>query len=860
MKKLYTFLIVAFILSLFMPGASAANKAMKVTLNDYDYNTKTDYRFVVSTNAIGHGTPITADDSFSVGFWVNRTATMGGSGITTSTLMYKSILLNLATKQHENANGAFVLTVDEEGALSFVEDCWGHKQSGTGGSIGRTMSLNTWYYMLVTVDNKARKFRLYIDKELVYDRDMTGPVTYAESGEDPAAFHFGGYGFAGMYDNVAVYNRALDEDEALVSYYAPEKLTDEINALYEFEEGSAGRNSVADGNSYDAQYELATFGVLGVNGFMTISGTSTYSAVSMTAVDSYDKPAIPIKTIIIPERTYENATVVIKDKDGNELRAGDEVTYEFGDKFLIEVTGINDYMVIDAERLGRHLSASDHIYLVYDEREWRDINLTLKKRIVAMTVENEAGLDYSVAYGDNSPADASALEYGKTVVVTVRNTADASLDGAQLNGADITGNNGVFTFERPDEDFTFTILGHANAQYRLLVARTEGGTVTVTDQDGNNVASGSEDIYEGSVLTITTTAEDGYNTEITYNYTTAVTSGYSVEVHGDVTFSVVFSNGAAGDESCEPRPIAGRANGSKTSRNDRVVTKLTVSDGTSSIEIAGTGTGSREVYADHTSSILTTEPGKTISVTVAGAGEWMQTYIYADFDGNGLNPGDEVVNNYVDEKYCNQIAGTYTFTVPADIAPGSYRVRYMLNWDNNQGPCSYGQRTKDNGETVIDFMLAIGGTTGGGVGGDTPVYMLTINVAGNGRVEAWSGENGTGIQYENGEGLYANAPIYFRFVAADGEEVEAATVMNNGVDENGDTEGNFTEHIVAGDVEATGVFSSNVSGLDGVEADDATAPSVYYNLQGVRVGETNLTTGFYIRRQGKRAERVFIKK
>ncbi|MDE6278307.1 MAG: chitobiase/beta-hexosaminidase C-terminal domain-containing protein [Muribaculaceae bacterium] len=51
-----------------------------------------------------------------------------------------------------------------------------------------------------------------------------------------------------------------------------------------------------------------------------------------------------------------------------------------------------------------------------------------------------------------------------------------------------------------------------------------------------------------------------------------------------------------------------------------------------------------------------------------------------------------------------------------------------------------------------------------------------------------------------------------------------------------------------------------VTGLDNILAnDDANAPVEFYNLQGMRVAEDALTPGIYIRRQGKTAEKVYIR-
>lgn len=50
-----------------------------------------------------------------------------------------------------------------------------------------------------------------------------------------------------------------------------------------------------------------------------------------------------------------------------------------------------------------------------------------------------------------------------------------------------------------------------------------------------------------------------------------------------------------------------------------------------------------------------------------------------------------------------------------------------------------------------------------------------------------------------------------------------------------------------------------VAGIFGIEADDENAPIEMYNLNGVRVNGDNLPAGIYIRRQGKKVEKIMIR-
>lgn len=610
--------------------------------------------------------------------------------------------------------------------------------------------------------------------------------------------------------------------------------------------------------------------------------------------ESFTKAEIPTKTnLTVPDlNTVEHAKIVIKDQNGNVLEAGSSISYEFGDAFTVEVTGDpeTDWIVTDVERLGRHLANSDHFYPVYDTRDWRDIAVTVVPRYVVMTLENELGFPVTVTYDDDrSAVDLTKVEYDRAFTITVSDLTGAILESVSLNGEALTGEGGNYSFTRPNEDFTVTVAGHSVNTYTLVVARTEGGTVTVVDGDGNTLKSGDQ-INEGTRVTINATPEDGYNADVILNYNRpALTLPYTCTANathtttdGKMIFSVKFTTeepAFTAAESCTPEPVANRNQGSQSNRsgNGRYISSLTVTDGTTSMTVQGSSENPRPVYFDRSAeSILKTEAGKTVTITSVGTGDWMNTEVYFDADNNGLTSSDKVFDNHTlktdataDDQWACQTIGnvTATITLADNMADGLYRVRWFMNWDQNQGPCEFGQApkgtaTNDNAEQIIDFMIQVGEPV---AADDKEVFILTLNQTGNGHVEAWSavdGNTGSGIQYESGEGLYKDAPIYFIFVPDTDYICSTATVNNGGTDEAGNTDGTPSTHTVAGDVDANGVFTVDPAAIDGVEADgiDFNAPVEYYNLQGIRMNDANLAPGIYLLRQGKKVQKVYITK
>ncbi|WP_435371264.1 InlB B-repeat-containing protein, partial [Paramuribaculum intestinale] len=221
--------------------------------------------------------------------------------------------------------------------------------------------------------------------------------------------------------------------------------------------------------------------------------------------------------------------------------------------------------------------------------------------------------------------------------------------------------------------------------------------------------------------------------------------------------------------------VSGTAN-----NQDRYVSNIAISDdqgNSGTIEGVETVTNSwsgttqgarnRSIYYDHTDNVFTTAPGATITVTPNGSANWMHNYLYVDFgqDGTfdvdlsntGIN-GDLVSHTGYNlamksdqsdtadpsvwsdgttiastpNGYDNVLGNAMpSFTLPADMAPGRYRVRYKLDW-NSSHPCGRtssnlhggqsGNYIVDNRGAMIDFTIEIPET-----GTPTTPCALTVN-------------------------------------------------------------------------------------------------------------------------------------
>lgn len=136
------------------------------------------------------------------------------------------------------------------------------------------------------------------------------------------------------------------------------------------------------------------------------------------------------------------------------------------------------------------------------------------------------------------------------------------------------------------------------------------------------------------------------------------------------------------------------------------------------------------VFQDLLASSLKAKAGDEITTSVNYQGGWMNAYVYLDRDKNGkfdyaLNeqgtPADKsdvmTFSNYQGKNSKGEGTGQGNttnlpnFTVPADLKPGFYRLRYKVDWDciDPAGNTSNGNTIIHNSGAIIDTRLNVHG-------------------------------------------------------------------------------------------------------------------------------------------------------
>lgn len=150
-------------------------------------------------------------------------------------------------------------------------------------------------------------------------------------------------------------------------------------------------------------------------------------------------------------------------------------------------------------------------------------------------------------------------------------------------------------------------------------------------------------------------------------------------------------------------------------------------------EVKVTQASDRLLFHDLSKVVMMAAPGETVIPSFDFSGQWMHGYVYLDRGNDGefahelgdlssIPDGSDVMafsnyDNYnsAGKKTSNQNVGVNppAFTVPDDLAPGLYRMRYKIDWNsidpggNDAQGVKHQQLITDNGGSITDVTLLI---------------------------------------------------------------------------------------------------------------------------------------------------------
>lgn len=139
----------------------------------------------------------------------------------------------------------------------------------------------------------------------------------------------------------------------------------------------------------------------------------------------------------------------------------------------------------------------------------------------------------------------------------------------------------------------------------------------------------------------------------------------------------------------------------------------------------------RKMFTDLSTAQFIAQAGETLTAQFNFTGNWMNGYVYIDFDRNGQfdvpmtnnRPASEN-SDLVAYSYYNQynskgetvssgnVLNPPAFTLPAGMEPGFYKMRYKVDWDNVEPGGRMGDSNDiiTNGGGICDVVLNVHGT------------------------------------------------------------------------------------------------------------------------------------------------------
>ena len=173
----------------------------------------------------------------------------------------------------------------------------------------------------------------------------------------------------------------------------------------------------------------------------------------------------------------------------------------------------------------------------------------------------------------------------------------------------------------------------------------------------------------------------------------------------------------------------------EVARTDIGITYLGISCGPSSIEAMQSLVAGRPAYNDRTDLVLVAKAGMNVKVTPKGIGRGTHSFFFVDFNGDGVftpafgltthpAPGSELVSfdrmnrgegyfDSADREFSDgdtdlAAISLPSFAIPADLAPGTYRMRYVNNMVSSN-PCGISayKKISEVGGSVIDVLLRV---------------------------------------------------------------------------------------------------------------------------------------------------------
>lgn len=708
--------LLLFLVALLMPllGYSADNMALSKTYASYNTDPavlNTETGLIVPYAAAGLAEQAVGSDdaawNMSIGMWFNTT------GIWTNGLKY-GMIMRIGTLNHFHETAAIFLNQTSAGVLTLK--LGGDNYGGSGSYTVGTAALNGWHHVLLVFDSANGQAVTYLDGEKT--NTITDVTKYGYKWGD-GEIQFISYGYSGALDEVQMFTKALNDEEAAQAYQNARSVNG-LGALYTFDavkEGTTGQYPSVAGSAGDV---AATY----------YARELYYWAEGLCDKNSSTETAGTL--IAGRELPAEEATMTITDAEGGTLTVSDGTnSYTAGTHTIMTMT---DYTVTASCVEGYALkqinvvNGSETLALQSGESftAQGDVTVTAEytNDIKTLTIIAPQGVTATVLRNGSS-VELDKMMTGVDYTVSVTVPSGKRVASVSLGDQELTATNGVYTFQM-EADATLTVTIEDIPTYTVTIAQPANGTITVSKPNATGsltaLTSGAT-VLEGTVLTFSNSPANGYVfSSYTVNGSTYGQSTYTVA--GNVTVSGVFEEGDP--EYCAPTGSAS---------DERYLTSFTVTDANSITKSMTVAPSTKNTYQDLSADeVFQTYAGNTLTFTFAGNGNWCHRYVWIDYgrdgqfdvDVNGTTPNGDLAafdrwspaNNsdtYYDKdgnvasngNPGNCAAQTLTVTLPSNLTAGNYRLRVRQGYNDRDACNSLNDSGSESGRACFDATIRI---------------------------------------------------------------------------------------------------------------------------------------------------------
>ena len=528
MKKHYMFFTLLFTLLPFLNSYAEKNKALSIS--QASTNNVNGYRLQIPETILGDrsgGDTDRTGKSFTISAWVKMDRFMNSGSNNKG-----NVIMGHGAQAHTNYNGSLILATTETGTLKII--------SGASNTVTSTLNtavaLNEWTYLTLVYDNSNFDVCVYKDGVLVTTKNNTKQLELF--GDDPCIFFLGGFGFSGLCDEFQFFNKALTAQEVAQAYENPQNLSS-LTVWYDFNEVTPGTTGQFSNKVVDSAQSSTTAKYTKLGGGQTSSDGGYISQTSFTEYAptlAEGRTITGSYTVTLPTEV-QNGTLSVTN-DETPLSAG-ENTVASGTTLTITATPADNYRLESLNINGQPIENGG----TYTVTEDATITVSFVEIVMhKVTITVDEGVDYQITAGEEVIENLESIASGTELTITFNSLPEnKKIESVLINEQPAEAEeNGSYIFTVTEN--TTIIVNLTDITYYTVTLPTlvENGQLSVMNGSEPLTTGENTGIKEGTVLTITATADPGYEILSLQVNGSDFTNGDNYTVNENTTVTVSF--------------------------------------------------------------------------------------------------------------------------------------------------------------------------------------------------------------------------------------------------------------------------------------------------------------------------------